>query len=246
MQACLRLQRGGVAFELQRRFHIPRLTKKFVPLTAEAMVARLLQEPADFRHHFNANTPSAMHQPIRGLGDLAQLDALYGIGDAASLHRPTAMKALRSLEALGWRFTTQEIDDGIARVESGALAALTVADRAHANPWGAPPLTVATPPAAPATDKDVLIYPWSDDQIAAVDYFLGSGRDHGLRRPALALRLRELGARGCVFSFPNYHNRAFNGDTTLQGLLSGLPLGVSLQCYPVYVDGIPNIMIPDM
>lgn len=172
-----RLQDAGVTLRYDRRIG-PHKT-----LTSGAALDRLAKATGEEPLRLEATAPDGTSMPVRGLTDLETLDYRFGAGESilSGRHRALA-RAIDGLRTAG--YTVPRFAGGRSQ-DYGTLARYGE----EFPPW------VQISRSGGAEDSIPVN---SVEQLLALNFMYGDGKDYGLARPVLAAGLRDLYARGMI------------------------------------------------
>ncbi|MEW6278987.1 MAG: hypothetical protein AB1758_10215 [Candidatus Eremiobacterota bacterium] len=185
-QAVERLQSAGVKLEYRRRLPIWKIRPRFKELTAEQAVNEIAAKKPDGLDRLEITVPGQTRRPLESLSDLHFADGLHAAGRSVlSKEDQAALRALDGLESKG--FTVQDnryyYDDDRRPVDDlQVLRWLHRGDRVDLK----------------RKDESALSA-YGRDGLLALEYFQGSGQDHGLKDSAKAARIRQAAEAGIQF-----------------------------------------------
>ncbi|MCE7873043.1 hypothetical protein DYH09_22060 [bacterium CPR1] len=186
LQAFRRLEQSGVKFEYRRRFVLPfGLRPRYLELTADKACEHVLSQKPDKLDRLQITTPGADRRRVTALRDLQFADAVLG-HDVLTGEDKTRLEILRSLEANDYKPTSGSYYyyDEDERRPSDTLE--------HLRGLAAGQDIYFT---APGNERVAA----KAETLSALDYFCGSGKDRGLKDPALAEDLKQAQEKGFEF-----------------------------------------------
>lgn len=175
-----RLQNAGVRFLGPRRFRLPGMAAE-TELSAEKVLRRI-EKTTCWTEDLSALTPNGERVHILRLKDLRALDVFYG---GSRPEHPAVLECLRSLRDSGFELRVAGAPY-LNREPSGILSAYRgLGDGSVALKRGGEEFWAGTV-----------------EELMALDYMEGSGRDLGLADPARASTVREARRAGLSFDRP--------------------------------------------
>lgn len=183
-----RLEAKGVKIERQRLMRLPFVMDKNVPLNPEQAVERLGKQKAEFKRLHALVPGEANPVVLTSLKDLRALDALYGAG-VATVHpaRAATAEMLDEVRASGWKVQNSQY----YYEEDPNLSPLRAFRRMEDNQG------------VRVVKADRYLEVRTDEDLRSLEYFMGTGQDHGLDDPILAKRLKDAEAKGLRFVADN-------------------------------------------